>query len=223
MAAYKALSDASIRWSWQTKDEFIHNIRQKNCLALQGTSICLPERRDPVIHVSWNDAKAYCEWLSEKSGQTYRLPTEAEWEYAAGNGAKHTKYSWGNGQPYGKKAGNLADETGAEAFNCNKTADSIFLGYDDGYKSTAPVGSFLPNDIDLYDMTGNVWEWCSDWKGDYSSGIQTNPQGPSMGSGRVFRGGSWGDSPLYCRVAGRDDGAPHGRVSIVGFRIARTK
>jgi formylglycine-generating enzyme required for sulfatase activity len=183
----------------------------------------LPERRDPVIHVSWNDAKAYCEWLSEKSGQTYRLPTEAEWEYAAGNGAKHTKYSWGNGQPYGKKAGNLADETGAEAFNWNKTADSIFLGYDDGYKSTAPVGSFLPNDFGLYDMTGNVWEWCSDWKGDYSSGIQTNPQGPSMGSGRVFRGGSWGDSPLYCRVAGRDDGAPHGRVSIVGFRIARTK
>lgn len=103
MAACKALSDASIRWFRQTKDEFIHNMRQKNCLARQGTSICLPQRSDPVIHASCNDAKAYCEWLSEKSGQTYRLPTEAEWEYVAGNGAKHTKYSWGNGQPSGKK------------------------------------------------------------------------------------------------------------------------
>ncbi len=177
----------------------------------------------PVIHVSWNDAKAYCEWLSNKSGQVYRLPTEAEWEYAAGNGAKHTKYSWGNDQPSGRKGGSLADETGAEAYNWNKTAENIFLGYNDGYKSTAPVGSFLPNDFGLYDMTGNVWEWCSDWKGDYSSGSQTNPQGPSNGSPRVLRGGSWLSLPQVCRVAVRNYGAPGRRYNDVGFRLARTK
>ena len=177
----------------------------------------------PVIHVSWNDATAYCKWLSEKTGKTYRLPTEAEWEYAAGNGTKHTKYSWGDSQPSGKKGGSVADETGAAAYNWTKTTENIFLGYTDGFKATAPVGSFLPNDIGLYDMSGNVWEWCSDWYGSYSSTAQTNPQGASSGSYRVIRGGSWLNSPQHCRVANRGNGAPDYRGGNVGFRLARTK
>jgi sulfatase modifying factor 1 len=177
----------------------------------------------PVIHVSWNDAKAYCDWLSKKSGKTYRLPTEAEWEYAAGNGSRHTRYSWGDDAPSGKRGGNLADETGASGFNWKKTAENILLGYTDGFKATAPAGSFLANDFGLYDMTGNVWEWCSDWKGDYPSGSQTNPTGPANGSYRVVRGGSWYSLPQRCRVADRDLYSPGNRYGNLGFRLARTK
>ncbi len=173
----------------------------------------------PVINVSWNDAVAYCQWLGEKTGLPYRLPTEAEWEYAAGNGAKHTKFSWGNGDPTGKKGGNVADETGKKKFS----TWTIFSGYTDGFVFTAPVGSFDYNDFGLYDMTGNVWEWCSDWYGSYASGNQTNPSGPASGSVRVLRGGSWLYHPLYCRVANRDSSTPGYRNGNVGFRLARTK
>jgi formylglycine-generating enzyme required for sulfatase activity len=173
----------------------------------------------PVINVSWNDAVKYCEWL----GPQYRLPTEAEWEYAAGNGARQTKYSWGNGDPAGKKGGSVADETGAARFNWEKTAANIFLGYTDHYATTAPVGSFEANDFGLFDMSGNVWEWCSDWFGTYPASSQTNPTGPTSGSVRVVRGGSWGGSPQYCRAADRGGYAPGDRNYNVGFRLARTK
>ncbi len=177
------------------------------------------QENHPVINVSWNDAVAYCDWLSKKTGQTYRLPTEAEWEYAAGNGSRHSKYSWGNGDPAGKKGGSLRDETSKQKFAWG----SIWDGYTDGYATTAPVGSFDANDFGLYDMTGNVWEWCSDWKGTYPAAAQTNPKGPASGSYRVLRGGSWNDNPQYCRVAGRYYYAPGVRDSVVGFRLARTK
>lgn len=179
----------------------------------------------PVINISWNDAKAYCGWLNRKTGKTWRLPTEAEWEYAAGNGSKHTKFSWGNSDPSGKKGGSLADETGAAKYNWTKNATNIFLGYTDGYANTAPVGTFDPNDFGLYDMTGNVWEWCSNWYGSdyYQNSPSKDPTGPSSGSYRVLRGGSWTYNPQYCRVANRDYDAPGNRVSITGFRLARTK
>jgi formylglycine-generating enzyme len=119
------------------------------------------DENHPVIHISWNDATAYCAWLSRTTGKKYRLPTEAEWEYAAGNGSKHTKYSWGNSDPSGKKGGNVADKTAKARF----TDWTIFDNYTDGYIFTAPVGSFDPNEFGLYDMSGNVWEWCSDWYG----------------------------------------------------------
>lgn len=173
----------------------------------------------PVINVSWNDATEYCKWISQKTGLSYRLPTEAEWEYAAGNGAKHTKYSWGNSDPTGRKGGNVADETGKKKFS----GWTIFSGYTDGFVFTAPVGSFDANDFGLFDMTGNVWEWCSDWKDAYSSGAQTNPTGPSSGSYRVLRGGSWYDAPQDCRVAYRSDFAPGFSYDFAGFRLARTK
>ncbi len=127
----------------------------------------------PVINVSWNDADAFCKWLSKKSGKKYHLPTEAEWEYAARAGGKGGhKYPWGNDAPDEKR--------------CNFNNNS----------GTVSVGQYSPNGLGLYDMAGNVWEWCSDWyskdyyeecKNKYSDGIP-NPTGPdesSGGSGRV--------------------------------------
>ncbi len=175
----------------------------------------------PVVNVSWNDAVAYCDWMSKKTGKMYRLPTEAEWEYAAGNGYRHTKYSWGNGDPSGKTGGSLRDESSERKFNWG----SIFEGYDDGYATTAPVGSFNKNDFDLFDMTGNVWEWCSDWYGSdyYKTSPSGNPKGPDSGSYRVIRGGSWNYSPQSCRVANRYFLTPGNRNYSIGFRLARTK
>jgi formylglycine-generating enzyme len=174
------------------------------------------EDNQPVIHVSWNDAVAYCQWLSECTGKTYRLPTEAEWEYAAGNGSRHTKYSWGDGLPNGSRGGNVADET----FKKRNAGWSIFENYSDNYVYTAPVGQFLANDFGLYDMTGNVWEWCSDWKGDYSSSAVTNPTGAVTGSSRVLRGGSWDYDPHNARVAFRLNDTPTFRSYGIGFRVA---
>ena len=118
----------------------------------------------PVIYVSWNDAIAYCAWLTNKTGIPYRLPTEAEWEYAAGNGAAHTKYSWGKEEPAGKTGGNVDGEG-------------------DGYRFTAPVGSFVANSFKLFDLSGNVWEWCADWyDSSYGSASSAeNPTGPTDG------------------------------------------
>ncbi len=169
----------------------------------------------PVVHVSWNDATAYCQWLSRKTGKNYRLPTEAEWEYAAGNGTKHTKYSWGNSDPSSSKGGNVADETAKSKFPSWTT----FSGYSDGYVYAAPIGSFTANDFGIYDMTGNVWEWCGDWKGEYSSSSQKDPTGAVSGSYRVFRGGCWFNAPQFCRVAYRDNSAPTNRSNYIGFRV----
>jgi formylglycine-generating enzyme len=175
--------------------------------------------KHPVINVSWNDATAYCQWLSQKTGQTYRLPTEAEWEYAAGNGSRHTQYIWGNGDPSGKKGGNVADKTAKTKFS----DWTVFENYTDGYVFTAPVGSYDPNEFGLHDMSGNVWEWCSDWYGTYPAAAQTDPKGPDSGFDRVVRGGSWYYYPQYCRVAFRSLSAPGNRGGNVGFRLARTK
>ncbi len=176
------------------------------------------EYNHPIINVSWNDAIAYCKWLSQKTGKNYRLPTEAEWEYAAGNGVKHTKYSWGDGMPNGKRGGNIGDKTAKKASSSLNTFD----GYSDGYVYSAPVGQFDPNNFGLYDMSGNVWEWCSDWyaKDYYSNSPNINPKGPSLGSYRVIRGGSWRYNHRNCRVASRYSNSPESSACIVGFRVA---
>jgi sulfatase modifying factor 1 len=174
----------------------------------------------PVINVSWNDAVAFCQWKGEK----YRLPTEAEWEYAAGNGSKHTKYSWGDNAPNRKDGGSVADETGAEHYNWTKKSTNIFVGYQDNYINTAPIGTFNPNDFGLYDMTGNVYEWCSDWYDSdyYKNSPSANPQGAKTGSYRVVRGGGWINSPRRCRVANRSHLTPTSRSNYIGFRLARS-
>jgi formylglycine-generating enzyme required for sulfatase activity len=152
----------------------------------------------PLIHVSWNDAVAYCEWLAGKTGKKYRLPTEAEWEYAARGGlqSKHYKYAG-------------SDELG----------DVAWYNENSGMK-THPVGGKRPNELGIYDMSGNVWEWCQDWYGDYSSASQTNPSGASTGSYRVDRGSSWIDTARYCRVSAREGSAPARRYYGLGFRLA---
>lgn len=190
--------------------------------------------RYPVIHVSWNDAVAYCNWLSEIKGlekvyvvdeegvtvrpgaSGFHLPTEAQWEYAAGNGSRHSKYSWGDGPPRDKKGGNVADETAREKF----PDWIVFEGYNDGYLYAAPVGSFDPNDFGLYDMSGNVWEWCEDWYGEYEAAAQTDPRGPEKGVDRVDRGGSWDRGPRDCRAAYRGLYGPSGGNGTLGFRLA---
>jgi len=162
----------------------------------------------PVIEVSWFGARAYCAWLSETTGAQYRLPTEAEWEYAAGGGENNrTKWAGTN------------QENNLRAYaNYNGT------GGNDQYDRTAPVKSFQPNGLGLYDMSGNVWEWCHDRYGSnyYASSRSRDPQGPSSGSGRVFRGGGWSLNPVSCRVARRTGYGPGLRDSYVGFRVARS-
>jgi formylglycine-generating enzyme required for sulfatase activity len=171
------------------------------------------EESFPAACVSWNDTREYVKWLNGISGKAYRLPTEAEWEYAARGGTKTSRY-WKDGvddQACGYA--NVADKGhgwGEPNFPC-----------DDGYKYASPVGSYKPNGYGLYDMLGNVWEWCGDWyAGDYyGKSPRQNPQGPSTGSDRVVRGGSWNYDPAYVRAAGRGRNSPDDRIDYLGFRL----
>ncbi len=187
--------------------------------------------RRPVINVSWEDAVAYCNWRSEKEGLTkvytisgstvtanwqangYRLPTEAEWEYAAREGGKKVRF--GNGK-------DIADPKevnfdGSAKYKEPYSVVGEFRG------KTVPVGSLnSPNALGLHDMSGNVWEWCWDWYGDYPAAAQTNPKGPNTGSFRVYRGGSRGSDPASVRVAYRNYVTPVYRINFLGFRLART-
>ena len=152
----------------------------------------------PVEQVSYEDVQEFITKLNQKTGKTFRLPTEAEWEYAArgGNKSKGYKYSGSN--------------------NLNDVA-----WYDGNSNSkTHPVKTKQANELGLYDMSGNVWEWCSDWYGVYSSSSQTNPQGPNSGSYRVLRGGGWFNDARYCRVSNRSDSYPSGSSDGSGFRLA---
>ncbi len=161
----------------------------------------------PVISVSWQDAQGYVKWLSQETGQRYRLPSEAEWEYAARAGST-TKYSWGN-SPSGRHA-NADEDDGWPS---------------DGYKYTAPVGSFIPNQFGLYDMSGNVFEWVEDcWHGDYA-GAPVDGSAWVRGGNcdlRVLRGGTFVGKPARVRSANRIRTGAANRLEVYGFRLART-
>jgi formylglycine-generating enzyme required for sulfatase activity len=151
----------------------------------------------PVENVSWNNVQDFIRELNIKTGKKYRLPTEAEWEYAArgGNQSKGYKYSGSN---FAEQVAWFADNSGG---------------------SIHPVGTKQPNELGIYDMSGNVWEWCYDWYGNYSASAQRDPVGASSGSDRVFRGGDWYNSAAGCRVAFRIYYSPSYRGSTLGFRL----
>ncbi|MCI7377249.1 MAG: formylglycine-generating enzyme family protein [Bacteroidales bacterium] len=153
--------------------------------------------QNPVEKVSWNDCQEFVTELNSLTGRTFRLPTEAEWEYAArgGNKSRHYKYSGS------VNIGNVA------------------WYYDNSGSSTHAVGTKTANELGIYDMSGNVSELCSDWYGGYSAGAQTNPQGPSSGSRRVLRGGSWYSYASGCRVSARNDCGPGYSYIDGGLRL----
>lgn len=171
----------------------------------------------PVVCVSWNDAVAYCRWLSEAEGlepvyqgsgsemkidmaaEGYRLPTEAEWEYAAKGGMLSNGYTYAG-----------SNDLDTVAWYSQNSGDG-----------THPVETKAPNELGLYDMTGNVWEWCQDWYGAYGVDAQENPTGASSGAYRVYRGGSWGDGAGCCRSAYRNSDTPGSRYPSYGFRLVR--
>ncbi|MBM9519975.1 formylglycine-generating enzyme family protein [Desulforhopalus vacuolatus] len=167
--------------------------------------------RYPVENVSWNDiTKKFLPKLNRSSGRSYRLPTEAEWEYAAREGGKKVRF--GNGK-------DIADPREINFDGCSDWTESYSRAGVSREKTTE-VGSFTPNSLGLYDMSGNVWEWCSDWFGDYSeSSLRNNPEGPGSGSDRVYRGGSWYYDPGLVRAANRACNSPDISFSYLGFRL----
>jgi sulfatase modifying factor 1 len=178
----------------------------------------------PVVNVTWNDAVAFCRWLSRKENKTYRLPTEAEWEYACRAGTT-TRYFCGDDPETLVRFANIADASGAAKGKLQfRDWDKLALAGRDGHTYTAPVGSFKPNAWGLYDMHGNVWEWCSDRYGEdyYPKSPRDDPQGPATGHLRVRRGGAWHTFPLYVRSAFRNYNTPVSRYLNLGFRVARS-
>jgi formylglycine-generating enzyme required for sulfatase activity len=151
----------------------------------------------PVEKVSWDDVQDFIRKLNAQTGKRYRLPTEAEWEFAARGGNRSGGYKYAGSNSLGNVA-----------------------WYDDNAgNKTHPVGQKTPNELGIYDMSGNVWEWCSDWYGSYSSGAQSNPTGASSGSYRVDRGGGWRSAAAGCRVAARGYNSPGYSYDDLGFRL----
>jgi len=177
----------------------------------------LNDDRQPVVHVSWEDAKAYADWLSEKSGASYRLPTEAEWEYAARAGVMASRF-WGNNPDEACKYANVADLTAKQHW-----AKWTVFACDDKFSQSAPVGSFMPNGNGLYDMLGNVWEWCEDVYNSeaYTKLPKDNPVFTGMGEYRVMRGGGWSNGPLGVRSSHRVGLSPDFGHHALGFRLVK--
>ena len=172
---------------------------------------------DPVVNVTWNDAQALAQWLTKTEGKTYRLPTEAEWEYCARAGTT-TRYYNGN-DPQGLiKIANVFNQS--TAVNWPKLAQ-FAIADANGFAFTSPVGSFAPNAFGLYDMLGNAWEWTHDLYGEdyYARAPVDDPQGPAEGHVYVRRGGSWHTWPLYARASFRNWNTPETRYVLVGMRL----
>jgi formylglycine-generating enzyme required for sulfatase activity len=179
----------------------VHLVTHEQWKTVMGTT---PGRHDrkkdlPVETVSWDDCQGFLKKLREKDGKTYRLPTEAEWEYACRAGTT-TPYSFG-----------VALSTRQANFGKFKKGASPL--------ATTPVGRYPPNAWGLYDMHGNLWEWCQDWFGEYPRKAVVDPKGNERGVERVLRGGSWNDLAKSCRSANRHSFEPGGRDHTVGFRV----
>lgn len=176
----------------------------------------------PVVNVSHEDAVAYAAWLSRETGKDYRLPSEAEWEYAARAGTTTARY-WGDGRAEACRYANVADETLRKSSKDKPGAERYF-GCDDGFANTSPVGSFQPNSFGLYDMLGNAWEWVADrWHENYADAPEDGSVWTTGNSSLfVLRGGSWNDNPGLVRAGLRGGIDPGSRNDDAGFRLART-
>lgn len=176
-------------------------VTQELWQAVMGSNpSCFNGSQRPVEQVSWDDCQIFITKLNEITGENFRLPTEAEWEYAARGGNKSHGY---------KYAGSDIANDVALCWSLSSSSSE-----------TAEYGTKQPNELGLYDMSGNVLEWCQDWFGSYSSDSQTNPTGPLSGSDRVIRGGSWFSSAGNCRVSSRFSHTPTRRLSYLGLRLA---
>jgi formylglycine-generating enzyme required for sulfatase activity len=173
----------------------------------------------PVVNVSWNDAMEFCRWLGRVDGKPYRLPTEAEWEYACRAGTT-TRYSYGDDPEGAPAAANVADA----AFTAQFPELKGLIKAGDGDAYTSPVGSFAPNRFGVYDMHGNAWEWCADWFDAeyYAKSPPNDPGGPTAGEERVYRGGGWFNCARGWRSASRSASQPENRNLSLGFRVAAT-
>ena len=177
----------------------------------EGPGSSVEDRMDhPVVHVAYSDAQAYCAWAG------VRLPTEAEWEYAARGGLRQARFPWGDElTPGGRHRCNIWQGT----FPSHNTRD-------DGYLGTAPVDAYEPNGFGLHNVAGNVWEWCADWfhTGFHRNGPRRDPTGPPSGEAKVIRGGSYLCHHSYCtryRVGARSSNTPDSSTGNMGFRVAR--
>ncbi|MDR3187768.1 MAG: formylglycine-generating enzyme family protein [Prevotellaceae bacterium] len=176
-----------------------YEVTQKQWVTVMGSNPSTQKGDDqqPVDNVKWVDVDTFLMKLKQLTGKNYRLPTEAEWEYAARGGAKSQKYKFSGGDDFGEVAW------------CSLNSSS----------SSRPVGTRKPNELGIYDMTGNVWEWCSDWNGVYSSASVQDPTGPATGSSRVFRGGGYKDGATWSRNAVRPTHPPTSSRVDLGFRV----
>ncbi len=175
-----------------------YEVTQKEWIEIMGDNPCIWEKDNfPVDNVSWNDIQDYIKKLNKKTKKKYRLPTEAEWEYAARGGNKSNKYTYSG----------------------SNDIHDVAWHYDNSRNRPHEVGTKMPNELGIFDMSGNVWEWCDDWYGEnyYASSPSKNPKGPNEGECCVIRGGSWGDVPYSTTARTCDD--PNFKSKNTGFRL----
>ncbi len=167
----------------------------------------------PVENVSWLQVNEFIEKLNQKTQKSYRLPTEAEWEFAARGGIKSLNSLYAGGDRL-TQLGNFCDTNCSLPWKDDQQNDQA--------NTTVPVGEYQPNELGFYDMSGNVWEWCSDWYDTQSAKVTYNPTGPESGRTKVLRGGSWNSKAGYCQVTGRFQHEPDKSFGYLGFRLAHS-